>query len=43
MTNLLHIQDWWTAAEIADAALPDLPTTRQGVEQIIKRDGWRAH
>ena len=34
-------QDWWTAAEIADASLPDLPTSRQGVAALIKREGWR--
>lgn len=36
-------QDWWTTAEIADAGLPDMPTSRQGVEQILKLQGWRAH
>ena len=36
-------QDWWTSAEIADAALPDMPTSRQGVEHIVKRYGWRTY
>ncbi len=33
---------WWSAAEIAEAGLPDLPSTRQGVEAHVKRAGWRA-
>lgn len=35
-------QVWWTADEIAAAALPDMPRTRQGVDAVIKREGWRA-
>lgn len=35
-------KSWWTATEIAGAALPDLPTTRQGVEAVIKAEEWRA-
>lgn len=38
---LTPAQTWWTAAEIAAAALPDLPATRQGVEAVIDRLGWR--
>lgn len=34
-------REWWTAAELAEAALPDLPASRQGVELTIKRQGWR--
>lgn len=34
-------QEWWTAQEIADAALPDLPETRQGLDAHAKRLGWR--
>lgn len=34
-------QIWWTAAEIAEAKLTDLPSTRQGVEMLAKRLGWR--
>ena len=42
MTNLLHPEkEWWTAAEIAAAALPALPNTRQGVDALIKRDRWQ--
>lgn len=36
-------QFWWSAAEIAMAALPDLSATRQGVEAQIKRFGWKGH
>lgn len=35
-------REWWTAEEIAAAALPDLPATRQGVDAVIKRNNWRA-
>ena len=36
-------REWWTAEEIAAAALPDLPATRQGVDAVIKRSGWRGN
>lgn len=36
-------QEWWTAAEIADAGLPGLPLSRQGVERLVKSLGWRDH
>ncbi len=42
MSELHPDRQWWTAAEIADAHLPDMPASRQGVEQVIKRDQWRA-
>ena len=32
--------EWWTAAEIADAQLPDMPGTKRGVGLVIKRIGW---
>ena len=35
-------REWWTAEEIAAAALPDLPNTRQGVDAVIKRNNWRS-
>ena len=35
-------REWWTPAEIAEAGLPDLPATRQGVDAMIMRSGWRA-
>ncbi|MDT8856460.1 transposase domain-containing protein [Paracoccaceae bacterium Fryx2] len=35
-------QEWWTTEEIAASGLPDLPQSRQGVEQVIKRNSWRA-
>lgn len=43
MTVLHPDKTWWTATEIADARLPDLPGTRQGVEAEAKRSGWREH
>jgi len=30
-------QIWWTANELAEAGLPDMPHTRQSVERWIKR------
>lgn len=42
MTSALTpAQEWWTAAEIAAGALPDLPGTRQGVALVIERAGWQ--
>ena len=43
MTVLAPEREWWTASELADAALPDMPTTRQNVEAWIKRINLRAH
>lgn len=43
MTLQLPIKDWWTAQEIADAALPDLPASMQGVADQAKKEGWRGH
>ena len=33
-------QEWWSAAEIADARLPDLPATKRKVNQRAKDEGW---
>lgn len=43
MTALAPAQIWWTATELADAGLPDMPTTRQGVERWISRVNLRAN
>ncbi|PTW99140.1 DNA-binding domain-containing protein [Pararhodobacter aggregans] len=43
MTELAPAKHWWTAQELADAALPDLPTTRQNVERWIARVNLRAN
>ncbi|MDO9639655.1 MAG: transposase domain-containing protein [Pseudotabrizicola sp.] len=42
-TRLTPAREWWTAEEIAAAALPDMPATRQGVDAVIKRDFWRGN
>jgi hypothetical protein len=34
-------QEWWTADEIAAAALPDFPASKRGVNLLIDRAGWR--
>lgn len=33
-------QEWWSAAEIAEACLPDLPTTKRKVNDRAAREGW---
>lgn len=33
-------QEWYTAAEIAALKLPDMPTTKQNVNELAKRKGW---
>lgn len=33
-------REWWSAAEIAAAGLPDLPATRRGVTFVAERQGW---
>jgi putative transposase len=43
MTRLVPDQEWWTAAEIADAALPDMPATKRGVNEVADRQNWRGH
>lgn len=34
-------KEWWTASEIAEAGLPDLPRSQQNVEALAKRGNWR--
>ena len=36
-------QEWWTAAELGSAGLPDIPASQQGVEAMAKRRGWRGN
>ncbi|WP_281272870.1 DNA-binding protein, partial [Roseinatronobacter ekhonensis] len=43
MTDLTPDQIWWTAQELADAGLPDIPATRKGVEKWVVRISLRAH
>jgi putative transposase len=43
MTTLAPDREWWTASELADAALPDMPTAQRSVERWIKRINLRAH
>ncbi len=33
---------WWTTEEIAASGLPDLPSTRQGVDAVAARLKWRS-
>ncbi|NEX47634.1 transposase [Rhodobacter sp. ETT8] len=36
-------KEWWSTAELSAAALPDLPDTRQGVDDFARRNDWRGH
>lgn len=36
-------QIWWSAEELAQAKLPDMPTTKRRVNSMIERGNWRAH
>lgn len=33
-------QSWWTAAELADAALPGLPKAKRKINELAARRGW---
>lgn len=35
------MQAWWSPSEIAEAGLPDLPGTVQGMFRLVIREGWR--
>lgn len=37
---VLPPQEWFTAAELADMALPGLPRTKRGVNDVKDREGW---
>ncbi|MCW1934094.1 transposase domain-containing protein [Pararhodobacter zhoushanensis] len=43
MSDLAPAKLWWTANELADALLPDVPATQQGVERWAKRVNLRAN
>ncbi|MCU0902410.1 MAG: Mu transposase C-terminal domain-containing protein [Tabrizicola sp.] len=40
--TLTPAQEWWTPGQIAESGLPDLPTTRQGVDAYAANRNWRA-
>lgn len=43
MSALQPERIWWTASELAEAGLPDVAETRQGVEKWIKSINLRSH
>lgn len=43
MTEAAPDRIWWSAAEIADAGLPDMPKTKRKVNAVAKRERWNAH
>lgn len=36
-------RQWWSAAELAAAELPDLPRTLRGINKLVASEGWRNH
>jgi len=34
------VQEWFSAAELAAAGLPGVPTSKPGVLKMVRRDGW---
>ena len=34
-------QIWWSAAELADAVLPDMPATKRRMNAYAEREGWQ--
>ncbi|MFB9148726.1 transposase domain-containing protein [Roseovarius ramblicola] len=42
MSDPAPAQQWWSAAELAEAGLPDLPGTKRKVNEMAKREGWSA-
>ncbi|MFV0492603.1 MAG: hypothetical protein ACK5M4_12370 [Pseudorhodobacter sp.] len=43
LTALRPEKVWWTATEVAEVRLPDMPGTQQNVDALAKRSGWRSH
>ncbi len=39
MSDASDIREWWTAAELADLGLPDVPETDRGVQLMIEAAG----
>ena len=40
--TLTPAQEWWTPEQIAESDLPDLPSTKRGVNALADRLNWRA-
>jgi len=36
-------REWWTPDALAEAGLPDLPTTKRRVNALAEREGWRVN
>ena len=39
--TLTPAQEWWTPEQIAESGLPDLPSTKRGVNALADRLNWR--
>ncbi len=42
MSRSTPTQEWWTTEALASSGLPDVPASRQGVDALAAREGWRA-
>ncbi|MEM7269655.1 MAG: transposase domain-containing protein [Pseudomonadota bacterium] len=42
MSDLIPHKLWWSAEEIAEAALPDMPSSKRGVLKLAQRQNWRS-
>lgn len=40
MTGPAPAQEWWSAADLAEAGLPDLPSTKRKINQLAQKEGW---
>ncbi|QBF31536.1 transposase domain-containing protein [Thalassococcus sp. S3] len=40
MSDLEPERVWWTASQIAEAKLPDLPTTKRRINDLAERERW---
>jgi putative transposase len=43
MTGPAPAQEWWSAADLAEAGLPDLPGTKRKINQLAQQEGWARH
>jgi len=40
MSNRAPKKEWWSAQELAEAGLPDMPTTKRRVNSLATKSGW---
>jgi hypothetical protein len=37
------MKEWFTLMELAAAKLPDMPTSKRGLQLYALREGWQSH